>query len=183
MKARRHYQFVVIVLTLIAGSVLAAEDAPSSITYSHSFGNCDGYCSYEIAVTRKRVTLKARGSRETKALRPIRLTAATSKSDWNDLLEKVHTQTFVSLKDRVSGMRTRESETAWVELKSQSRGAKRVVFNDGKVPAEIEALEAHMQTITERFKLPRNSVSIAREAHEASSGTASQEAWRSYAAR
>lgn len=169
MKARRHYQFVVIVLTLIAGSVLAAEDAPSSITYSHSFGNCDGYCSYEIAVTRKRVTLKARGSRETKALPPIRLTEATSNSEWDDLLRMVHARSFLSLQDRVGGTPMHEMERAWVELRFPSGNAKRVAFNDGHVPAEIEALEARLQTIADRFKLPRNSVFIAREAREARS--------------
>lgn len=137
-------------------SPVRADDSAPFVRYGTQYGECIGYCVKSIELHAAKVVFSASGWHPTKQLAPVRLEASLTQEDRTTLLHLLANASVEALPAVIGCPDCADGGAEWVELpEHKPDNFKRVTFEKGKPPHQLARLALWLETLQNRFQVPR----------------------------
>lgn len=128
----------------------AALPDSGTLGWGSSFGECIGYCREELTVTRDQIQLVVMGWHPTDPVPPRTHTGPTTREAWAALQRMVAFSEIEDLREVYGCPDCTDGGAEWVELDVDGE-SKRVTFEFGDPPRELEDLVRGLRAIRDQF--------------------------------
>lgn len=124
-------------------------NSDSTISYGTSFGFCGGYCKKELVVNQEMLRFNASKNGNNPDTKTC--SESYSQDKFDNLADLLDAEDFEKLETTIGCPDCADGGAEWVEVRSGVK-VKRVTFEYGKAPKDLDKIVSKLRDLAERFK-------------------------------
>ena len=118
------------------------------INYGTSFGECLGYCQFDMKLEPGLVTYSRSGWMD--SVVTITCSEALEDASWNSIMTVLETDAFFALPDRIGCPDCADGGAEWIEIETANGEKHKVIFEYHNEPAALEEYAAGLRDLKDR---------------------------------